>query len=237
MPAEGIMGRTPADGAPPPPSSRPPTTIVFAGGDRPERAAVLDLPEATLVIAADSGVEHALALGFHVDLVVGDLDSADPLAIDEAIAAGADVDRHPTAKDATDLELALLAARDRGGGEVVVVGGHGGRLDHFFANALLLASPRFATLVVRARMGDAELTVVRDRADLAGHPGMLCSLLPTGGPAHGVRTDGLRYPLAHETLHPGSTRGVSNEFLATTATVTLDDGVLLAVVPHLRKDS
>jgi thiamine pyrophosphokinase len=213
------------------------TAIVFAGGDRPTREEAADLSDGALVIAADSGVEHALALGFRVDLVVGDLDSADPLAIDEAVAAGAEVERHPAAKDSTDLELALLAARDRSARDVVVVGGHGGRLDHFLANALLLASPSFATLRIRARMGDAEVTVVRDRVELRARPGSLCSLLPVGGPARGVVTEALRYPLDHETLLPGSTRGVSNEFLAATATVALDSGVLLAVVPHVRKDS
>ena len=59
------------------------------------------------MIAADSGLDHATALGFAVDLVVGDLDSADPAAVDAAVAAGAAVERHPEAKDATDLELAL----------------------------------------------------------------------------------------------------------------------------------
>jgi thiamine pyrophosphokinase len=210
---------------------------VFAGGDRPTRAALLGLPDRALVIAADSGVEHALALGFRVDLVIGDFDSADPIAVDEAVAAGAEVDRHPAAKDSTDLELALLAARDRGAGDVVVVGGDGGRLDHFLGNALLLASPSFASVRIRARMGDAEITVVHDRVELTGHSGSLCSLLPVGGPARGVVTDGLRYPLDRETLVPGSTRGVSNEFLDTRATVTLDTGVLLAVVPHSTKDS
>ncbi len=210
---------------------------MFAGGDRPSAVELSDLPEPSLVIAADSGVEHAHALGYRVDLVVGDLDSADPLAVEAAVAHGADVDRHPAAKDATDLELALLAAQARGAVDVVVVGGHGGRVDHFLANALLLTSAEFGALHLRARMGGAELIVVRDHAELVGGRGDLCSLLPVGGPAYGVRTDGLRYPLEHETLHPGSTRGVSNEFLGARATVTLDTGVLLAVVPHPRKAS
>ena len=37
---------------------------------------------ADLVIAADSGLAHARALGVHVDLVIGDLDSVDPAALD-----------------------------------------------------------------------------------------------------------------------------------------------------------
>ena len=205
--------------------------LVFAGGDPPVPDDILATPRAEFVIAADSGLEHARALGVPVDLVVGDLDSVDPAVLDAAIADGAVVERHPAAKDATDLELALDAAVERGATDVLVVGVGGGRLDHFLGNVLLLASPRYAHVRVDARVGDAFVTVVHERVELTGTPGGLCSLLPLGGAAVGVLTDGLRYPLRRETLPPGTTRGVSNEFLGTRAAVSLESGVLLAVVP------
>jgi thiamine pyrophosphokinase len=189
------------------------------------------------VIAADSGLDHARALGVSVDLVVGDLDSVDPATLDAAVATGTEVERHPAAKDATDLELALDAAVDRGATALHVIGVAGGRLDHFLGNVLLLASPRYAHVRVDARVGDAYVTVVHEHVELAGTPGGLCTLLPLGGPAVGVRTDGLRFPLRHETLSPGTTRGVSNEFVGTSASVSLEDGVLLAVVPAPGKDA
>jgi thiamine pyrophosphokinase len=211
--------------------------FVFAGGDRPSVASVGDLPRAGLVIAADSGVEHALALGFTVDLVVGDLDSADAAALATAVSGGATIEHHPAEKDATDLELALAAARRRGVDEIVVIGGGGGRLDHFLANVLLLAAPAFAGVQTSARIGEADVIVVRSGAEIPGQEGDLCSLLAVGGPATSVRTAGLRYPLDGETLVAGSTRGVSNQLTASPAQVTLDDGVLFAVLPHARKES
>jgi thiamine pyrophosphokinase len=51
------------------------------------------------------------------------------------------------------------------------------------------------------------------------------------GPAHGVSTTGLRYPLDDEDLEAASSRGVSNEWVAGVATVRLRTGVLLAVAP------
>jgi thiamine pyrophosphokinase len=57
-----------------------------------------------------------------------------------------------------------------------------------------------------------------------------------GQPAHGVRTEGLRYPLNGETLHPGSTRGVSNELVEANATIKLASGVLLALLPIAEED-
>jgi thiamine pyrophosphokinase len=189
------------------------------------------VPEEAFVIAADSGLEHALALGCTVDLVVGDLDSASPAAVEQAVAAGATIERHPAEKDMTDFELALAAARARGASRVVVIGGVGGRLDHFLANALALVGRTAAGAEVEWVTGAGLVTVVHPRARLSGKPGDLCSLLAVGGPASGVRTTGLRYPLDGEDLFPGSTRGVSNEFVEPVAQVSVEDGILLAVQP------
>jgi thiamine pyrophosphokinase len=73
--------------------------------------------------------------------------------------------------------------------------------------------------------------VIRDRFKLRGRPGDLCSLLAIGGPALGVTTDGLRYPLHGEELLPGSTRGISNVFAEAVATVALEQGSLLTIQP------
>jgi len=209
------------------------TTLVFAGGDPlpPELVDRLPGPDA-FVVAADSGLEHAQALGRRVDLVVGDFDSADHDAVVAAEAAGTQVERHPVAKDQTDLELALAAARARGATRIVVVGGYGGRLDHFLANALALAGPAADGVAVEWVTGEALVTVVRSEADISGAPGDLCSLLAVGGPARGVRTRGLRYPLTGEDLAPGSTRGVSNELNEPVAHVSVESGTVLAVQPE-----
>jgi len=208
--------------------------VVFAGGDPPPPHVLDHLPGDARVVAADSGLVHALAAGLHVDLLVGDLDSTPPRMVIEALDAGTEVQRHPSSKDATDLELALDAASARGITDVLVLGIHGGRADHLLANALLLASPRFATMRVHAHLGNADVLVVRGGdapAQLPGPAGRLCTLLPIGGPAEGVVTEGMRWPLRDETLPPGTSRGVSNEIDELPATVALRDGVLLAILP------
>jgi thiamine pyrophosphokinase len=205
------------------------TALVFAGGDGPAPSAVADLDPDARVIAADSGLDHALALGIRVHVVVGDLDSVTESGLRIAIATGATVEQHPIDKDATDLELAMLSARDHGAKRVTVFGGGGGRHDLLLANALVLANDAFADMTVDAVVGTARITVIRERADLRGPPDSLCSLLPVGGTAFGVRTTGLRYPLNDEDLTPGSTRGISNELINPDASVTLRGGVLLAL--------
>jgi thiamine pyrophosphokinase len=192
------------------------------------------LPRDAFVIAADSGLAVANALGVHVDLLVGDLDSVETSAVEIAEASGTTVARHPAEKDATDLELALDAAVERGARGVVMVDGGGDRLDHLLANLLLLASARYAGVDVTAFAGTAHVGVARGGAPplpIAGEPGSLVTLLPAGGPARGIVTNGLRYPLRDEELAPGTSRGVSNELVEPVATIELASGVLLVVQP------
>jgi len=205
--------------------------LVFAGGEPLDERWRRALPTDAWIVAADSGLELVDALGRHADLVVGDFDSVTAATLERAIAAGTAVEAHPADKDATDLELALVAAKRAGATRVTVVGAGGGRLDHFLANLLLFVAPDWATFELHALVGDAHLVVVRDGTELRGAIGSIVSLLAPAGPARGITTDGLRWPLTDAELVPGSTLGVSNEMTAPVATVSLRKGVLLAIQP------
>lgn len=207
------------------------TVVVVTGGDPVDVAHRRGVPADAYVVAVDSGIEHAQAIDLEIDLAIGDFDSVRPDRLALAEARGAEVQRHPAVKDATDLELALDAAMARRPARIHVLGGHGGRLDHLLANALLLASPAYAKVAVTAQMGSARVTVVRVGAHLDGAPGDLVTLVPFHGGAEGVTTSGLLYPLADEPLHPGSTRGVSNELTHPRATVRVTAGVVVAIQP------
>jgi len=220
MPAEGV------------PAVR--TAFIFCGGG-PARLSI-DVPDDALVFAADVGLAQAHRLGVAVDVLVGDLDSVDPVDLEAFEEAGGEVRRHPEDKDATDLDLAITDAIVAGAGRIVVVGGDHGRLDHTLANAVLLASPRHAAVEVDAIFGASRLHVVRGRRELVGVPGELVSLLALGGTAHVVRTEGLRWPLGGGVLEPGSSLGVSNRFDSVHAVIEVADGVVLAIRPGVEDD-
>ena len=186
-----------------------------------------------MCLAADSGIDHARALGLVPDLVVGDFDSVTPSGLAWATEAGAVVDRHPTSKDRTDLELALDHALAVDPDRVVVIGIGGGRLDHQIANLALLAQRRFRAVAIEAMEGTARISIVHGRGErtIEGRPGSLVSLVPMHGPAEDVVTSGLRFPLRNETLPPGTSRGISNEMEGPTATVSLGAGTVLVVQP------
>jgi thiamine pyrophosphokinase len=103
------------------------------------------------------------------------------------------------------------------------------------ANVLLLVRPELAGRTVLIVEGNQVVRLLRSSGEgrtglsLVGKPGDLLSLLPTVGDAEGVITEGLRYPLRDETLYLGQARGVSNEFDAGVAGVSLRRGMLLAI--------
>jgi thiamine pyrophosphokinase len=192
---------------------------------------------ADVVIAADGGATRLSKAGRRPDLVVGDMDGVAEDAQRELERAGVTLERYPNEKDQTDGELALDAAVKRGADEIVVVGAFGGpRLDHMAGNLLLLAGEDFAAI---------DVALVTERAtfrsllgpgilELEGAPGDWVTLEPLSETARGVATDGLRYPLRHEELARGSTRGVSNELTASRGSVELAEGLLLVVVTTRR---
>jgi thiamine pyrophosphokinase len=237
MPAKGATDAVPpVDDSVSPMTSDRVTAIVVCGPVPPSPEAVALIPRRPdCVVAADVGLRHAAALGVKVDLVVGDLDSLDAAEIDAARRAGITIERHSRFKDVTDLELAILAAIERDASRVVVVdGGVGPRVDHFLANALVLASARFAACRVEAALGDAWVSVINDRSGLValrGAVGSIVTLLAVGGAARGVTSDGLRWALDRRTLRPGSSLGVSNEIATVPARIEVESGCLLAIQP------
>jgi len=211
--------------------------LVVTGGPYPDQvlsAMANGLPPADLVVAADGGAAVARRLGLDVDLLVGDLDSAD----DRAVAAAGEVRRHPIDKDDTDLELALAAAVEAGCRSATVVATMSGRVDHALGNLLVVAGDRWADLAIDLRVDGAHGRVVRDACRVDGAEGDLFSLLAVGGPATGVTTTGLVWPLDDATLEPGLGRGFSNRLVAEVAEVRVASGVLLVLQDALdRPDS
>jgi thiamine pyrophosphokinase len=207
--------------------------VVVAGGDVDPRDATL-LGDAELVIAADGGAAFLESIGRRPDLLVGDLDSAEAALVERLESAGVGVERHPAAKDATDAELAIDRAVAAGARRITVIGALAGeRLDHELANLLLLTDPEWSEELADLRLvrGATLARAVHGPGAMAleGKVGDTVSLLPVGGDALGVRTDGLLFPLAGEALRFGRSRGVSNEVAAAPASVSLEDGVLLVI--------
>lgn len=206
-----------------------PRCIIFANGTLPDPTAAQRLLRSDdFLLAADGGTRHILDLGRTPSIIIGDLDSA-TFDLQPLTDAGTQIIQHPRDKDETDLELALDHALQNGYREIVIVAALGDRLDQTLANIALLSDPRLAALDVRLADGVEQAFFCRARSEVEGRRGDIVSLIPWGGEVRGVRTEGLRWPLSNETLHPHKTRGISNEMTGDVAIIQIDSGLLLIV--------
>lgn len=212
--------------------------VVTGGGSLSGRAAeaVAALPQRVVIVAADGGLDDAVAAGIEPTHLVGDLDSISAAGRMWAYAHGLEIDEHPTAKDQTDTELALTAATSLGGDGLdglLVVGGVGERLDHLLGVLLALGGRSTASVgSVRAIIGDTEFVVVRPhhRCELDLEAGRTFSVLALHGPCRGVHVSGAQWQLDDADLASTEARGLSN-VAAGTVTVAVGDGVITVVVP------
>lgn len=207
--------------------------LIFANGDLNDGPAVhaaLDHAPNARIIAADGGARLALACDRTPDLVIGDLDSLNDGEVRDLESRGAQIARFSPAKNETDLELALVRAAQDGATWLRIIGAVGDRLDQTLANFYLLTLDELTGRDVRLVAGRQMLWLLRPgEHSLSGAVGDTLSLLPLSGAAENIHTAGLEYPLRGETLRLGPARGVSNVFLAQTATVSFSMGLLIAV--------
>ena len=204
--------------------------VLFANGVMPQAALILPcLRPDDFFIAVDGGLRHLRNLYKTPDLLIGDLDSATTAEVEGASMQGIEVRRYKSDKDETDLELALLAAIEKGFDEILIIAALGDRLDHTLGNLNLLTHPLLAGAKVTIEDGVEEIFIIRDSAEINGNPGDVVSLIAMQGEVIGVETRDLQYPLRHETLYQEKGRGISNVMLGDRAGVSIKSGLLLCI--------
>lgn len=175
------------------------------------------------VVAADGGANHLARIGVRPDAVVGDLDSLRP-----SVRAWIGEERlvpYPD-QEHTDLHKALLyLVGGRRVRRAVVLAATGGRQDHAL-EALGVIARWAARASLEVREPGCRIVPLRRRRVFRTRAGQLVSLLPWGR-CEGVRTVGLRWGLADETLDLHSRTGVSNRALGGRVEVSVRSGTLL----------
>ncbi|MDR1051807.1 MAG: thiamine pyrophosphokinase [Deltaproteobacteria bacterium] len=244
-----------------PPVENPDAVYVVLNGTM--AAAPRDPPRpgrGDVVVAADGGALNCLALGWPVDVLIGDFDSlgADKLAEVRRLFPDLEILPHNPEKDETDFELALGLVFERwpGRGTTVVLGALGGRWDMTFSNVLLPLAAKFLTRRDARDASDASavsrpprpplltflegewtLLLLSGPAEIVLPPAEAVrrvSLLPLSAAAGSVSLEGgFRYPLDRGELLFGRTRGLSNELGPGGGRICCGTGLLLVTVSPL----
>ena len=188
------------------------------------------LPRMDYVICADDGLSHAEILGLTPDRVVGDFDSVDPGLLARYRKSPAVFQEYPSRKDETDTQIAVDSLVAMGACEIWVVAGAGTRLDHSYANLMLLF--RIAEKGAKACLINQYNLImpVLDAIEIQGEPGQVVSFLPFGGEAVVETAAGLSYPLDGLRMSMTEPVGISNVMTEKKAHVRLKKGRLLCMM-------
>ncbi|SDY74023.1 thiamine pyrophosphokinase [Evansella caseinilytica] len=181
-------------------------------------------------IGVDRGVYHLLKHGIIPLRAFGDFDSLTLEEKEWVHAQYVHLSQFPAEKDATDMELALdwaLAQKPR---QIVLLGGSGGRLDHFLINIQLLQKgldygveisleDRWNRITIRE---PGEYTIEKSEFRYV-------SFIPFTREVEGIALKGFRYPLTNRRLAQASSLCISNELVKTQGSYSFAAGKLLVV--------
>lgn len=183
-------------------------------------------------IASDSGMHFFREAGRIPNEILGDFDSADPAVLQQ-------FRQHPQImfhqyqpeKDATDTELALQLAIERGSSEIHILGGTGTRLDHVLGTVHLLGIAMEQNIPCYLVDANNRVRLIAGRTELekAGQYGRFVSLIPLTTEVSGVTLTGFKYPLRDYTMDVFHSIGISNEIVEDWAVVDFTEGILILI--------
>lgn len=180
--------------------------------------------ERDFVIAADGGYGVLTQAGIRPQLVVGDFDSLGTIPEEENTVV------LPTVKDVTDTWAAIELGKERGFKRFYLYGCTGGRFEHTLANIQTVAHVTEQGMECRLYSENQVITAISGSTMTfdANHTGFF-SLFAHTDICKGVTIRGMKYELEDAQLTNRFPLGVSNEFLGKESSVTVKEGIAIAV--------
>jgi len=206
--------------------------VVITGGECPPPLITRQLIRGknVFIAAADSGLFHAEEAGLKPDYIIGDMDSVDESRLNAYPPQC--VMRYEHDKDYTDTELAFKLTVDNGCGEIWIIGGGGGRIDHLFALRSLLERKvfpnRWLTEAADIRCIDAE-TETKTLCEKLKKDSLV-SVFPLGCGKWEAKSEGLKWPLKGLAWDRGFF-GVSNVAPHGDFSISAEKGRFMVILP------
>ncbi len=199
--------------------------VCLTGGEAPGRKHVASLlAKSSFCVAADSGLDLAQRYGVVPDLVVGDMDSLQNLALLESFDSDRIV-KYSHDKDDTDTEIALQKLQERGFDRLALIGGGGGRLDHLVAILSLFDRALKPDIWVT---DESYVVSVETSVEIENRVGSGVSFFPVGAGPWRMISEGLQWPLDKTRWQRGDI-GISNRITETSMKVSVKSGRLVMI--------
>jgi thiamine pyrophosphokinase len=199
--------------------------VLIIGGEAPSLETVRhEIVNAEIIICADSGFDTALDMGLAPDIIIGDMDSIrNKTRLNEL--SENKVLRYSEYKDETDTELGIKYLRDNSFDEIIIVGGGGGRMDHFLG-IVFLFDREFPPDIWYTH--DTRFQKISGYNIIPSRKGDLVSFYPAGKSVCRMKSTGLKWPLDNLLWSKGDI-GISNIVTEDPFTITMLEGRLIMI--------
>lgn len=190
----------------------------------------LEANRADFIICADGGMNHLAKINKKPDIVIGDLDSINQLALDYIKSNNIPVEKYPAIKDATDTNIAMEYLIDKGYKEIVLMGVTGTRQDHTMANIFLLSTLHDKGIKGKIVDDNNIIYLIDDYLELEYLEDSYLSIIPIVNEGIVISLSGFFYNLDREFIPFGSTHGISNKIIENIGIIKVHSGRALIFV-------
>lgn len=176
------------------------------------RERICELSANRCLIALDGACRFLRQLEIIPDIILGDMDSADPDILEYFKGRGSEIVVTPD-QNFSDLEKGIMYCHAHGGQSITVFNACFGRMDHFIGNIFFLKKYHKPGCPIKMFTDSFCILLLSDESIvLNASLGAKCGLF--GLPYCVVSVDGVKYPLNEKPLILGMVESVANEFIS-----------------------
>ncbi|MGI5879124.1 MAG: thiamine diphosphokinase [Syntrophomonadaceae bacterium] len=187
------------------------------------RSAILN---SDLIICADGGANVLYEMELIPHVIIGDLDSISPAALQYFSRQQVEIIKYPGNKDYTDTQLAIAYADQQGAEELIFLGTLGKRLDHTLSNLFTSMDMVREGKRITHYSPECMVHVFSGELEITGNIGDIISVVALTDVCQGVYEAGVAYPLENVQLEIYKPYAVSNYLIAERAAIKVIEGIL-----------
>ncbi len=207
------------------------TALIIGNGEETEKNIIENI-NSDYVICADGGLEKAKKYGIAPDLIIGDFDSVNLSVLKQYEMLNIPIEKFPSEKDSTDMELAVEFAISKGYNHIVLTGATGCRLDHTLGNIMLMERCFKIGVFITIIDNHNEMKIISDNTNLIldYKEGCYISIIPVTEFISGLSLEGFKYNLSNVNIQRGSTLCISNQIKSSKGKITLNKGTAIVFI-------
>ncbi|MEZ0537315.1 thiamine diphosphokinase [Caldicellulosiruptoraceae bacterium PP1] len=191
-----------------------------------------EIKDSNFLICCDGGLNIAYMYELIPNLIIGDFDSVDSIALEYYKKKNVPIMQFDKEKDKTDTQIAVEYLLAEKFDNVVMLSCTGSRIDHTMANISLLYKIIDNNAFGCIKDSNNIIYLVKKEIALRNLKGRIISLLPFTQYVEGINSKGLYYPLNNSAMEFGNPYGISNIIMENEAKIELKKGLLLAIISN-----